>query len=148
MWATGSFVSSRVEMPDDPFAATSLEMLAGGFVMLPISVFTVHHFSPSAASIAGWVYLVTIGSVVGYTAYVWLLANAPLGLVSTYAYVNPVVAITLGVLFRGEHLTWTLLLGAVIVVAAVAIVVRQEPAAAPAISEGEGPVVDGRRVHE
>jgi drug/metabolite transporter (DMT)-like permease len=131
MWATGSFISSRVEMPADPFAATSLEMLAGGFVMLPVSLFTVHHFSPSVGSIAGWVYLVTIGSVVGYTAYVWLLANAPLGLVSTYAYVNPVVAITLGVLFRGEHLTWTLLLGAVIVVAAVAIVVRQEPAAAP-----------------
>ena len=147
-WATGSFLSSRLEMPDDPFAATSLEMLAGGFVMLPISVFTVHHFSPSAASIAGWVYLVTIGSVVGYTAYVWLLANAPLGLVSTYAYVNPIIAITLGVLFRGEHLSWRFLVGAVIVVAAVALVVRREPSAAPAPSEGEGPVVDGRRVYE
>ncbi len=84
-------------------------------------------FSPSAGSIVGWVYLVTFGSVVGYTAYVWLLANAPLGLVSTYAYVNPVVAITLGVLFRGEHLTWRLLVGAAIVVVAVAAVVRQEP---------------------
>lgn len=137
MWATGSFVSAHVEMPADPFAATSLEMLAGGLVMLPFSVFTVHHFSPSAASIAGWVYLVAIGSVVGYTAYVWLLANAPLGLVSTYAYVNPVVAITLGVLFRGEHLTWSLLLGAAIIVAAVAIVVRQEPAV-PEVSETIG----------
>ena len=75
-----------------------------------------HHFSPSAASIAGWVYLVIFGSIVGYTAYVWLLANAPLGLISTYAYVNPVVAITLGVLFRGEQLTWRLLIGAAIVV--------------------------------
>lgn len=131
MWATGSFVSARVEMPADPFAATSLEMLAGGFVMLPISVFTVHHFSPAPSSIAGWVYLVTIGSVVGYTAYVWLLANAPLGLVSTYAYVNPIVAITLGVLFRGEHLTWSLLVGAAIVVVAVATVISREPAAAP-----------------
>jgi len=139
MWATGSFVSSRVEMPADPFAATSLEMLAGGFVMLPISVFTVHHFSPSGESIAGWIYLVTIGSVVGYTAYVWLLANAPLGLVSTYAYVNPAVAITLGVLFRGEHLTWTLLIGAVVVVIAVATVVRKEPATAPPVEEGALP---------
>ncbi|MGZ4291965.1 MAG: EamA family transporter [Gaiellaceae bacterium] len=131
MWATGSFLSARLEMPADPFAATSLEMLAGGFVMLPLSLFTVHHFSPSPGSIAGWVYLVCFGSVIGYTAYVWLLANAPLGMVSTYAYVNPVVAITLGVLFRGEHVTWRLLIGAVIVVVAVAAVVRREPAVAP-----------------
>jgi drug/metabolite transporter (DMT)-like permease len=136
MWATGSFLSARLEMPRDPFAATSLEMRAGGFVMLPMGAFTVHHFSPSAGSIAGWIYLVIFGSVVGYTAYVWLLANAPLGMVSTYAYVNPVVAITLGVLFRGEHLTWRLLVGAVIVVAAVATVVRKEPATAPPPDEG------------
>ena len=138
MWATGSFLSARLEMPADPFAATSLEMLAGGFVMLPISAFTIHGFSPSAGSIAGWVYLVVFGSLVGYTAYVWLLANAPLGLVSTYAYVNPIVAITLGVLFRGELLTWRLLVGAVIVVAAVAVVVRKEPGTAPPPDEGIG----------
>ncbi len=136
MWATGSFLSARLEMPKDPIAATSLEMLAGGFVMLPMGAFTVHQFSPSAGSIAGWTYLVLFGSVVGYTAYVWLLANASLGMVSTYAYVNPVAAITLGVLFRGEHLTWRLLVGAVIVVAAVATVVRKEPAPAPPPDEG------------
>ena len=135
MWATGSYLSARIEMPADPFVATSFEMLAGGFVMLPLSLLTLHGFSPSAGSIAGWIYLVTFGSVVGYTAYVWLLANAPLGMVSTYAYVNPVVAITLGVLFRGEHLTWRLLAGAAIVVAAVAAVVRQEPATAPTPEE-------------
>ena len=136
MWSTGSFLSSRLPMPENPFAATSVEMLAGGLIMFPFSLLTVHHFSPSAASIAGWIYLVTFGSIVGYTAYVWLLANAPLGLISTYAYVNPVVAITLGVLFRGEHLTWRLLIGAVIVVAAVAIVVRQEPRATTGPEEG------------
>ena len=126
MWSSGSFLSSRLPMPADPFAATAIEMLTGGFVMLPFALFTVHHFSPSTTSILGWVYLVSFGSIVGYTAYVWLLANAPLGLVSTYAYVNPVVAITLGVLFRGEHVTWRLLIGAVIVVVAVATVVRRE----------------------
>jgi drug/metabolite transporter (DMT)-like permease len=57
-------------------------------------------------------------------------------MVSTYAYVNPVVAISLGVLFRGEHLTWRLLIGAVIVVVAVATVVRKEPATAPPPDEG------------
>jgi drug/metabolite transporter (DMT)-like permease len=130
MWSTGSFLSSRLTMPADPFAATSYEMLAGGLIMFPISLFTVHHgLHPSAASIIGWIYLVTFGSIVGYTAYTWLLANAPLGMVSTYAYVNPVIAITLGVLFRGEHLTWRLLIGAVIIVVAVATVVRHEPSA-------------------
>ena len=100
------------------------------------SLFTVHHFSPSAGSIAGWAYLVTFGSIVGYTAYVWLLANAPLGMVSTYAYVNPVVAIALGVLFRGEHLSWRLAAGAVVIVVAVAAVVRQEPPSATTLEEG------------
>jgi drug/metabolite transporter (DMT)-like permease len=131
MWSTGTFLASRITLPADPFAATSLEMLAGGLLMLPISLFTVHDFSPAPSSIAGWIYLVTVGSVVGYTAYVWLLANAPVGLVSTYAFVNPVVAITLGVLFLGEDLTWRLLAGALIVVVAVAAVVSREPAAAP-----------------
>jgi drug/metabolite transporter (DMT)-like permease len=127
MWSTGSFLSSRLTMPTDPFAATSYEMFAGGLVMFPISLFTVHGLHPSTASIVGWIYLVTFGSIVGYSAYTWLLANAPLGTVSTYAYVNPVVAITLGVLFRGEHLTWRLLIGAAIIVVAVATVVRHEP---------------------
>ena len=132
MWATGSLVSARATMPADPFAATAWEMLAGGLIMFIPSLFTVHHFSPSAGSIGGWVYLVTFGSVVGYTAYVWLLANAPIGLVATYAYVNPVVAISLGVAFRGEHLSWRLLIGAIVVIASVALVVRQEPASVPA----------------
>jgi drug/metabolite transporter (DMT)-like permease len=138
MWAAGSIVSARATMPADPFAATAYEMLAGGSLMLVPSLFTIHHFAPSAGSIGGWVYLVTFGSVVGYTAYVWLLANAPIGLVATYAYVNPVVAISLGVLFRGEHLSWRLLIGAVVVIAAVALVVRQEPTSVPA-EEGAQP---------
>ena len=136
MWSTGSFLSSRLPMPADPFAATSYEMFAGGLIILPISLFTVHGLHPSAASIIGWVYLVTFGSIVGYSAYTWLLANAPLGMVSTYAYVNPVVAITLGVLFRGEDLTWRLLIGAAIVVVAVAVVVRKEPMTATVREEG------------
>ena len=136
MWSAGSVLSARLTMPSDPFAATTYEMLAGGLVLLPFSLFTVHHLSPSATSILGWIYLVTFGSIVGYTAYSWLLANAPLGLVSTYAYVNPVVAIVLGVAFRGETLTWRLLVGAAVVVAAVALVVRQEPPSATAPEEG------------
>ena len=77
-------------------------------------------------SIFGFFYLVTFGSVIGYTAYVWLLDNAPLGRVATYAYVNPIVAIALGAIVLHEHLTWTIGLGALLVLACVAIVVRRE----------------------
>ena len=136
MWAVGSVLSRRLPMPADPFTATSYEMLAGGFIILPFGIATMGTFAPSTSSILGWIYLVTIGSVVGYTAYTWLLAHAPLGTVSTYAYVNPVVAIALGVAFRGEHLTGRILLGAAIVVAAVAAVVSREPATATEPEEG------------
>jgi drug/metabolite transporter (DMT)-like permease len=129
MWATGSFLSSRLPLPRDSFAATSFEMLAGGLILLPIGLATTHpHFSHfSGRSIFGFFYLVTFGSVVGYTAYVWLLDNAPLGRVATYAYVNPVVAIALGAIVLHESLTWTIGIGAALVLACVAIVVRREP---------------------
>ena len=136
MWATGSVLSRRLPLPADPFVATAYEMLSGGLVMLPLGIATMGTFSPSTQSVLGWVYLVTIGSVVGYTAYVWLLANAPLSLVSTYAFMNPLVAITLGVLFQGEQLGVRLLIGAAIVVVAVAIVVTQEPPVATQREEG------------
>jgi drug/metabolite transporter (DMT)-like permease len=136
MWATGSVLSRRLPLPADPFLATAYEMLSGGLVMLPLGIATMGTFSPSTQSVLGWVYLVTIGSVVGYTAYVWLLANAPLSLVSTYAFMNPLVAITLGVLFQGEQLGVRLLVGAAIVVVAVAIVVTQEPPVATQREEG------------
>ena len=136
MWATGSVLSARIEMPADTFAATAYEMLAGGLLLFPVSLLTLHDFSPSTTSILSWIYLVVASSIVGYTAYVWLLQNAPLGLVSTYAYVNPIVAIALGVLFRGEQLTWRHLGGAAIVVVAVALVVRQEPPSATHPEEG------------
>ncbi|HZS24740.1 MAG TPA: EamA family transporter [Gaiellaceae bacterium] len=128
LWATGSFLSGRLPLPGDSFAATAYEMLAGGAILLPIGLATTHphvsHFS--ARSIGGFVYLVTFGSVVGYTAYVWLLDNAPLGRVATYAYVNPVVAIALGAIVLHEHLTWTIGIGAALVLACVAVVVREE----------------------
>jgi len=139
-WATGSFISRRLPMPRDTFAATAYEMLAGGAILLPIGLVTTHpHFSDfSARSGFGWLYLVSFGSIIGYTAYVWLLDNVPIGKVATYAYVNPVVAIALGVIVLHESLTWTIGLGAVLVLACVAVVVRREsiPPAAEAIGAG------------
>jgi drug/metabolite transporter (DMT)-like permease len=128
MWAIGSFVSGRLPLPRDSFAATAYEMLAGGLVLLPIGAALTHpHYAAfSARSIGGWFYLVTFGSLVGYTAYVWLLDNAPIGRVATYAYVNPVVAIALGAIVLHEKLTWTIGLGALLVLACVALVVTRE----------------------
>jgi len=145
MWATGSFLSSRLPLPADSFVATSFEMLAGGLILLPIGLATTHpHFSQfSGRSIFGFFYLVTFGSVIGYTAYVWLLDNAPLGKVATYAYVNPVVAIALGVIVLHESLTWTIALGAVLVLACVAVVVRRESELAPGLADDAKPVPIG-----
>jgi drug/metabolite transporter (DMT)-like permease len=145
-WAVGSYLSARLPMPRDAFAATALEMLAGGIVLLPIGLLATD-FEPSdwsTKSILAWWYLVVFGSLLGYTAYVWLLHHAPIGKVATYAYVNPVVAITLGVIVLDEALTWRVAIGAAIVLAAVAAVVRKEsvPAETEAAPAGAGRVPD------
>ena len=130
-WATGSYLSGRLPLPEDAFVATTFEMIAGGLILLPLGLFQhPHPESFSAGSLAAFAYLVLVGSLIGFTAYVWLLHHAPLGTVATYAYVNPVVAITLGVLFLNENLTTRVLLGAAIVLASVAVVVRRETEAA------------------
>jgi drug/metabolite transporter (DMT)-like permease len=78
---------------------------------------------------------VTFGSVIGYTAYVWLLDNAPLGTVATYAYVNPVVAIALGVAVLHESLSWIVGAGALLVLACVAVVVRGDRVPAAVVTD-------------
>ena len=122
MWATGSYLSSRIPMPDDPFAATSLEMLAGGLVMLPFSLLTVHGLSPSAASIAGWAYLVTFGSLLGFSAYIYLLHHVRPALATSYAYVNPPVAVLFGVMFAGESVRLLDLAGMAVILTGVAAI--------------------------
>lgn len=130
-WALGTYLSSRLPLPRDAFVATTFEMVAGGLILLPFGL--AERPDPgsfSGASLAAFAYLVLVGSLVGFTAYVWLLHHAPLGTVSTYAYVNPVVAIALGVLFLDERITWRVAVGAAIVLASVAVVVRRESEAA------------------
>jgi drug/metabolite transporter (DMT)-like permease len=130
-WALGSFLSSRLPVPGDAFAATALEMLIGGVFLLPFGLAfhgngSLNPADFSTRSIVGWVYLVLFGSLVGYTAYVWLLGHAPIGTVATYAYVNPVVAIVLGVVFLHEAVTWTIVAAAAVILVSVAVVIRQE----------------------
>jgi drug/metabolite transporter (DMT)-like permease len=92
---------------------------------------------PSLASVLALAYLVVVGSIVTYTAYTWLLGNAPASLVSTYAYVNPVVAVALGAAFLGEAVSGEMVVAGVAIVGAVALVVRSRPAAERARREGE-----------
>jgi drug/metabolite transporter (DMT)-like permease len=131
MWAFGSFLSPRLPVPRDAFAATAYEMLAGGVVLTIVGLiaYSPHELSPahySARSIFGLWYLILLGSLIGYSAYAWLLANAPIGQVSTYAYVNPVIAIALGAIVLGESITWRIVGGALLIIVAVAFVVRRE----------------------
>jgi drug/metabolite transporter (DMT)-like permease len=131
MWALGSFLSPRIPVPRDALVATGYEMLCGGLVLLVIGVaaYSPSELDPghwSARSILGLVYLITFGSLLGYSAYVWLLANAPIAKVSTYAYVNPVVAVLLGWIVLDEVITGLTLAGAAIIVVSVALVIRLE----------------------
>jgi drug/metabolite transporter (DMT)-like permease len=148
MWALGSFLAPRIPVPRDALVATGYEMLAGGLVLLVVgtaaaSPSELDPSSWSARSVLGLVYLITFGSIVGYSAYSWLLANAPLGQVSTYAYVNPVVAIALGVIVLDESLTLRIVVGALLILVSVAIVLRREARLASELEPGQVVGADG-----
>lgn len=131
LWALGSFSASKLPLPANPFTGSAYQMLAGGIggIVVGLCRGEQHGLDPSSYSTASWLalgYLVLFGSLVAFTAYVWLLRAAPLSLVATYAYVNPVVAVALGWLILDEALTWPILLGGAIVVAAVCVIVSTE----------------------
>ncbi len=128
-WAAGSFLSSRMPMPASPFVASVYEMAAGGAALLVVGFGRGERLHLGAVSRASWIalaYLIVFGSLVAFTSYVWLLGNAPISLVGTYAYVNPAVAVLLGVAFAGEHATWTILAGGLIIIVGVGLVVATE----------------------
>ena len=131
MWATGSFLSPRVPTPRDPVASTGWELLLGGLMIVAAGLLVgeggdVHPGRFSGDSLLAFGYLVLVGSVLAFSVYAWLLRNVPVSKVATYAYVNPVVAIVLGWLILDESVTATVLAGAAIIVASVAVVVRAE----------------------
>jgi len=131
-WALGSWASGQLPMPSDTAAATAFEMLIGGAVLAGFGPAVGEHWSTvalhaSADSLLAVVYLALIGSVLAFTAYVWLLQHAPISQVSTYAYVNPIVAVVLGALLLGEQVTATTVIGGATIVLAVVLVIRAEP---------------------
>jgi drug/metabolite transporter (DMT)-like permease len=127
-WATGTFASPRLTMPGDALASTALQMLAAGIVLLVIGGIAGERIDAtkvSASSLVAFGYLVVFGSLVAFSAYTWLLQRAPVSLVSTYAYVNPVVAVFLGTLFLSEPVRPTMIAGAALILAAVAFIVSR-----------------------
>jgi drug/metabolite transporter (DMT)-like permease len=137
MWASGSFASRRVPLPRLPLASTGWQMLLGGLVTTTAGLIAgesgdAHLSEFSARSVVAFAYLVVFGSWVAFTAYAWLLQNVALSKVSTYAYVNPVVAIFLGWLILDERVTTVTFVAAGVIVASVALVVRSEARPAPA----------------
>jgi len=140
-WAFGSVYNSRGERPDSAAMSTGLQML-GGSVALVVSGLALgegHQASIShisAASWAGWLYLVTFGSLIGFTAYIYLLKEVSPAKASTYAYVNPVVAMLLGWAIAGESITPRTLVAAAIILGGVALItVAQQPKATRAVGD-------------
>lgn len=128
-WAAGSFFSKTLPLPRDPFVSTATQMLTGGLVLLVAGLATGESFAGASftpSSVGAFSYLVVAGSLIAFTAYVWLLQNAPISKVATYAYVNPVVAIVLGWSILSERITPTTVAGSAAIVASVAFIVRRE----------------------
>jgi drug/metabolite transporter (DMT)-like permease len=142
LWAIGSLYGRGAALPSSPLLGTSMEMLVGGGGLLILGTVAGqwNQFDPAAfstKSMAAFIYLIVFGAWIAYSAYVWLLKNAPTPLVATYAYVNPVVAIALGSVLAGEAITPRTVLAAAIILGAVVLTTsapRPEDAARRAIN--------------
>ncbi|MCW5961873.1 MAG: EamA family transporter [Pyrinomonadaceae bacterium] len=126
-WAVGSLYGIRASTPKSSILTAGMQMFSGGLVLLVVSLTTGEMFKFDIAQVSrnsflGVVYLVIFGSLLGFTAYSWLLKNAQPARVSTYAYINPVVAVFLGWLIAGETFSAQMLVGAAIIVGSVALI--------------------------
>jgi drug/metabolite transporter (DMT)-like permease len=126
-WAVGSLYSRRARLPESALLATAMEMLTGGALLILTGLALGEHGAVRLSAISpqsffSYLYLILFGSLVGFTAYIWLLRVTTPVLVSTYAYVNPVVAVLLGATLAGETITIRTLLAAVVILIAVALI--------------------------
>jgi drug/metabolite transporter (DMT)-like permease len=129
-WGIGSVLAGRMPAPASPLLGSAMQMLTGGVALTGLAAATgelarVDPGRVSAQSLLGLLYLIGPGSLLAMTCYVVALRRLPTSAVSTYAYVNPVVAVSLGALILGERLTLTTLLGGAIVVVSVALLLTQ-----------------------
>lgn len=132
-WAVGSLYGTKAQAVSSAVQASGMQMLAGGAVLLTFGTIIGEWsgFDPtavSARSVAALGYLIIFGAIVAFTAYSWLLRNAPPATVATYAYVNPAIAVLLGWAIAGETLTGQMLLGAAIIVISVALITANKKA--------------------
>jgi drug/metabolite transporter (DMT)-like permease len=130
-WSIGSLYSRKAVLPASPLMATSIEMLSGGAVLYLVAAFTgeFRSFNPSAVSMRSWLsvgYLSVFGSIIGFTAYVWLLRVVHASRVATYAYVNPIIAILLGWSLAGEEFTMQMLVAATVIIGAVVLIITNQ----------------------
>jgi drug/metabolite transporter (DMT)-like permease len=126
-WTVGSLYSRDAALPKSPLLGTGMEMLAGGVILLLWGTTTgewnrLELAHVSTRSLLALLYLIIFGSMVGFSSYTWLLRNAPTPLVSTYAYVNPLIAVLLGSLLADEPLTLNIFLSALVIVSAVFLI--------------------------
>ena len=126
-WATGSLYGLRAPVPKSSLLTAGMQMFSGGLILFLVSLLTGEwsSFNVSEVSNNSWfglAYLIVFGSLVGFTAYSWLLKNAQPAMVATYAYVNPVIAVFLGWLIAGESFTGQMLVGAGVIVGSVALI--------------------------
>ncbi|UCF28662.1 MAG: EamA family transporter [Chloroflexota bacterium] len=147
-WAIGSLYNRGARLPDSPLLATGMQMLAGslGLFILGTVVGEWNLVDPagfSTRSLIGFGYLVIFGSWVGFASYIWLLRVAPITLVSTYAYVNPLVAILLGSLLAGETLTPRVLLAALFILGSVVVITMRQPVRSKAAAIEETQLAGG-----
>jgi drug/metabolite transporter (DMT)-like permease len=127
LWATGSIYGRQAQLPASPLLTTGMEMLAGGVGLFVLGTVSgewnrLDIQAIQTSSILGFLYLIFFGSLVAYSAYSWLLRVAPIPLIATYAYVNPLVAIFLGVVIANEPFTLRTLISTFIIVGAVALI--------------------------
>lgn len=131
-WAVGSLYNRGAELPASPLLGVGMEMLVGGLALLLLGTLLGEWTQLNLAAVEtrswlGFGYLVVFGSWVGFASYIWLLRVAPTMLVSTYAYVNPLVAIVVGNLFAGEEMTPRVLLAALFIIGSVILITFRQP---------------------
>lgn len=143
-WSGGSLYSRTAPLPASPLLATAMEMLCGGTLLMIAGVVAgevprVGITAISFRSLSSVLYLMLFGSIVAFSAYVWLLRVVDSARVATYAYVNPLIAVFLGWAFAGEELTLRMVLAAAVIICAVVVIVnrkRDRKPTSPALSPG------------
>ena len=130
-WAAATVYSRSAPLPNNPFQVAGMQMFAGGAVLLLVSFVSgdAARFNLAAVSVRSelaFLYLLIVGAILGFGVYMWLVKVAPLSLLGTYAYVNPVVAVILGHFLLGEQVTLQTVVGGGVIILGVALIVATQ----------------------